>query len=98
MTGGPPHPSGRPEDRSFAAGGALIPSGMVANLASAGLPLEAGLRALSEEAPSRRLRQLLRAMSRELAQGQAPDDVLSRSGSGMPKYLRGLVKAGVQSG
>ncbi|MGD9858363.1 MAG: type II secretion system F family protein, partial [Planctomycetaceae bacterium] len=40
----------------------------------------------------------LRAMSRELAQGQAPDDVLSRSGSGMPNYLRGLVKAGVQSG
>jgi type II secretory pathway component PulF len=64
----------------------------------AGLPLETGLRALSEEAPSRRMRRLLRKMSDELARGTPPDEVLSRPRRGLPNYLRGLIKAGVQSG
>ncbi len=90
----PEHPDGGP----FAAGGAGGPAATIADLVEAGLPLEAGLRALSEEAPSRRLRRLLRSMSRELAQGRSPDEVLSGPGRGVPNYLRGLVRAGVQTG
>ncbi len=91
-------PSEHPEDGPIVAGRAGGAAATIADLVEAGLPLEAGLRALSEEAPSRRLRRLLRAMSRELAQGRPPDEVLSGPGRGLPNYLRGLVRAGVQTG
>ncbi len=74
------------------------PAAYVAQLAEAGLPLEAGLRAFSEEAPSWRLRRTLRRMSSELEQGRPPEQVLSESGRGVPGYLRGLVRAGIQCG
>ncbi len=93
-----PFPPEHPADEPFVADGAGGPTATIADLVEAGLPLEAGLRALSEEAPSRRLRRLLRTMSRELAQGQPPDEVLSGPGRGVPNYLRGLVRAGVQTG
>ncbi|MBX3436443.1 MAG: type II secretion system F family protein [Planctomycetaceae bacterium] len=70
----------------------------VSLLTSGGLSLEAGLRALSEETPSRRLRRVLRTMSHELERGQPLDEVLSRSGTGMPGYLRGLVRGGIETG
>ena len=70
----------------------------VVALVAGGLPLESGLRALSEEVPSRRLSQTLRRMSDELAGGHPPEEVLSQSRRGLPNYLGGLVRAGVQSG
>ncbi|MEZ6051747.1 MAG: type II secretion system F family protein [Planctomycetaceae bacterium] len=86
----------RSGDQSFSSTESVQAS--VATLVSAGLPLESGLRALSEEAPSSSLRLALRRMSDELASGQSPEQVLSRSQWGLPNYLSGLVRAGVQSG
>ncbi len=86
----------RPTDVSFGTTESVQSS--VATLVTGGLPLESGLRALSEEAPSRRLRAALRRMSNELASGKSPDEVLSRSQRGLPNYLGGLVRAGVQTG
>jgi type II secretory pathway component PulF len=83
------------DQRTQAATGA---GGDVTLLVNAGLPLESGLRALSEEAPSRRLQRALARMGNELAAGESVEVVLSRSDRGMPRYVRGLVKAGVQSG
>jgi len=91
-------PSERGSDARRAEDAPVVPAAAVGSLVTAGLPLEAGLRALSEEAPSARMRRLLRNLSRDLAEGQSPEVVLSRPGNGMPVYLRGLVKAGVQSG
>lgn len=73
-------------------------AGSVAMLVEAGLPLEAGLRALGEEVPSLRLRRVLVRMSDELAAGQSPDEVLSRGGRGLPRYIRGMIEAGVRTG
>jgi type II secretory pathway component PulF len=70
----------------------------LALLIGADLPLEAGLRALGEETPRGRFRRTLLRMSRELANGRPIEEVLSRRSGGLPGYLRGLVKAGVQSG
>ncbi len=74
------------------------PASYVAELAAAGLPLEVGLRAFGEEAPSRRLRRTLFRMSDELARGRSPEEVLVGTGRGVPGYLRGLVRAGVRCG
>ena len=71
---------------------------VVVELLEAGLPLGSGLRALSEEAPSGRMRETLRRMSDELAAGRSPDEVFSRGGRGMPYFIGGLVRAGVQTG
>ena len=71
---------------------------VVVDLVSAELPLGSGLRALSEEAPSRRMRRTLRQMSDELDDGLPPEEVFSRGRRGLPHYLRGLVRAGVQTG
>lgn len=70
----------------------------VAALVEAGLPLEAGLKALSEEMPVGRTKHILKRMSRELAAGTPAEEVLSRRGSGLPGYVRGLVRAGICSG
>jgi type IV pilus assembly protein PilC len=78
--------------------GEAAPGAEVARLVNAGLPLEAGLRALSAEAPSRQLHRALEQMGDELAAGEPVEIVLSRSDRGLPHYVRGLVRAGVQSG
>ena len=51
-----------------------------------------------EESPTRRLRQTLRTMSEELSAGAAAEDVLTRGGRGLTRYVRGLVRAGIQHG
>ncbi len=97
------NPTDFPEHDDLRHGGGTLGAtdstlGSVASLVTAGLPLGSGLRALSEEAPSRRLRRALRRMSDELASGQSPEVVLSQSKHGLPDYLRGLVRAGVHTG
>ncbi|MCA9027640.1 MAG: type II secretion system F family protein, partial [Planctomycetaceae bacterium] len=84
-----PGPSSRSTESAFES---------IATLVTAGLPLESGLRALSEEVPSRRLRRAMRQMSDELASGRTPDEVFSHQRKGLPHYLAGLVRAGVQTG
>jgi type II secretory pathway component PulF len=70
----------------------------VRGMVTAGLPLESGLRALAEEAPSWRLRRLLKRMSDELSSGRSAEEVLGKASRGLPAYLSGLIRAGLEAG
>ncbi len=70
----------------------------VAELAKAGLPLPAGLRALAEEWPSRRLRPVLLDLANRIEQGVSLEDALGAIGGRLPVHLRGLIIAGIRSG
>jgi type IV pilus assembly protein PilC len=89
---------GNRHDRTGEPPAAVGPADGAAMLVEAGLPLEAGLRALGEEVPSSRLRYVLQQMSNELAAGSSPEEVLSRGGRGLPRYIRSLISTGVQNG
>lgn len=69
----------------------------LAELSRAGLPVGAGLRALSAELPHRTARAMKRLANR-LDRGEPLDKVLADPKLGLPEHLRGLVMAGVQSG
>lgn len=87
-----------PDDRAQEVPLQSEPASSIAMLVAAGLPLETGLRALSEEIPSRRLRRVLVRMSHELSAGRTPDEVLSGEGTGLPHYIRSLIRTGIQNG
>ena len=69
----------------------------VAELAKAGLPLGAGLRALADELSGWRLPHVLRKIADRLDAGDDLIRTLESQGS-LPNHLRGLMLAGVQSG
>lgn len=73
-------------------------AGHVAELARAGLPLSSGLRALSEELPSRQLRRTLYAASVRLENGESVETVIDQSSQSLPDDLRVLLRAGLRSG
>lgn len=70
----------------------------VAELTKAGLPLGAGLRALADELPGRRLPRVLHNMANRLDAGDDLMGVLELQGRSLPGHLRGLMLAGVRSG
>jgi type II secretory pathway component PulF len=70
----------------------------VAELTKAGLPLGAGLRALADELPGRRLPRVLHDMANRLDAGDDLMGVLESQGRSLPGHLRGLMLAGVKSG
>ncbi|MGA2798427.1 MAG: type II secretion system F family protein [Thermoguttaceae bacterium] len=70
----------------------------VAELAKAGLPLPAGLRAMAEEWPTRRLRRVLLDLADRVEQGVSLEDALGAIGGRLPVHLRGLITAGIRSG
>ena len=70
----------------------------VAELTKAGLPLGAGLRALADELPGRRLPRVLRRLADRLDAGDDLLDALESQGRSLPAHLRGLMLAGVRSG
>jgi type II secretory pathway component PulF len=70
----------------------------LAVLANAGLPLAAGLRAGSEEMPSRRLSAAMSAVAERLEHGRSLDDVLRGSPRMMPEHMLSLVETGVRAG
>jgi type II secretory pathway component PulF len=70
----------------------------VAELTKAGLPLGAGLRALADELPGRRLPQVLHDMANRLDAGDDLLSALDSQGASLPTHLRGLMLAGVCSG
>jgi type IV pilus assembly protein PilC len=71
---------------------------LVSQVATAGLPLAAGLHAYSQEAPSHRMRAALRRLSHDLDAGKALDAALEEQGRLVPSYLRGLIAAGARTG
>jgi type II secretory pathway component PulF len=70
----------------------------LAVIANAGLPLAAGLRAASEEMPSRRLSTAMSAVAERLETGRSLDDVLRGSPQMMPEHMLSLVETGVRAG
>jgi type II secretory pathway component PulF len=70
----------------------------VAQLTKAGLPLPAGLRALSEELPGRRLRAELRGMAARMERGDALEEVFNSASNSLPPHLHGLLVAGLRTG
>ena len=84
--------------RRFTAEESAELAAQVAQLARSGLPLEAGLRALSEELPAGRLTQVLRHVANQLEAGQPIDAALDSQKSRLPAHLRGLIVAGVRTG
>jgi type II secretory pathway component PulF len=70
----------------------------VAQLARSGLPLEAGLRALSEELVAGRLSRVLAKLADQLEAGQPIDAALESQKASLPTHLRGLIVAGVRTG
>jgi type II secretory pathway component PulF len=80
----------------MAAGAARDVGGHIAEVISAGVPLEGGLAAIAEEFPVGRTRRTLREIVRRLESGENLDGVLASSGA--PAYLPALVRAGRRSG
>ena len=73
-------------------------TGQVTQSIRTGLPLESGLRALAEQTRSRRSRQALIRMSESLEQGLPLVDALRVSDAALPRTMRVLVDAGLQTG
>jgi type II secretory pathway component PulF len=70
----------------------------VAELAKAGLPLDAGLLALADELPRGRAARALRGLARQLAAGVSLDAALEAHALRLPAHLRGIITAGLRSG
>lgn len=71
---------------------------VLAELASAELPLSSGLRAAAQEASSRRLASALKGVAKELEQGRSLTDVLAGPRQPLPPHVVGLITAGIRSG
>jgi type II secretory pathway component PulF len=70
----------------------------VAGLADAGLPLPSGLRALRDELPKGRLRNVVGELADRLDRGESMEVAFEALGNRLPAYLRGLMLAGTRSG
>ena len=68
----------------------------VASLASSGMPLESGLRALADELPGQQ--RVLRNLAARLSRGEPFDQAALAADSRLPATLRGLIAAGLRSG
>lgn len=73
-------------------------AGQIANVAAAGLPLSSGLRALSEEVPSAKIRRWLREISERLERGQSLNSVSREATGAWPRYFLAMLEAGQRTG
>lgn len=71
--------------------------GRIGDLARGRLPLVAGLRALSEELPSPRMRSTLREIALRMERGESLESVFQQSFT-FPDDMAGVIKAGLHSG
>lgn len=86
-----------PFEKLSGADAELLASQM-ANVTGAGLPLSAGLRAMSEEVPSFRVRSWLLAISERLDRGQSLDAVARDAEGSWPRYFLAMLFAGQRTG
>lgn len=85
-------------ERNAAIGHLGSVAGQIADITDSSLPLAAGLRALSDEMPSRRLRRGFRLMSRRLETGESLQSVLETQKRLIPSELHGVIDAGLKAG
>ena len=86
------------DDRAqgIAPGDAREISGHIAEIVSAGLPLETGLAAMAEEFPRGRLQRTLQGIVRDLQTGADLEAILARRSA--PGYLAAMMRAGKRTG
>jgi type II secretory pathway component PulF len=72
-------------------------TGRIADVVTAQLPLASGLRAMSEEVPSRKLRRFLGDVSRRIEAGESLESIFQEPGAHLPRNLGGLIQAGIQT-
>lgn len=70
----------------------------MAEIIRGGLPLSAGLRALATELPSKRTRRAIVTISNRLERGVAVDDAVAGQIDNVPRHMRVLLRAGLQTG
>ena len=70
----------------------------MAEIIRGGLPLSAGLRALATELPSKRTRRAIETISDRLEQGIAVDDAVAGQIEKVPRHMRVLLQASLQTG
>ncbi len=70
----------------------------MADIIRGGLPLAAGLRALATELPSKRTRRAIESISDRLEQGVSVDDAVTGQIDNVPRHMRVLLRAGLQTG
>lgn len=97
ITGGP-SAEHQPEPRELSERDFAVVGEALTNLTTGDLPLESGLRALSEEVPSNRVRRALVALSDRLAAGEPLEAVLRSGAVSLPESLRQLFSAGAPAG
>src|SRR5262245_38236480 len=85
-----------PSESTLPAGQAEAVLARAAEIAAAGMPLAAGLRAAAGEADSLRVARALRRLAAELDRGRSLADVLASSR--LPPNLAGLLQAAQRSG
>jgi general secretion pathway protein F len=73
-------------------------SRQIAGLTKAGMPLAAGLAALSEELPRGRLRRSMTELVGSLEEGVPLEQALAAQSERIPPHMRGLVVAGLRTG
>ncbi len=88
---------GRPAKRLTGAEAAALAE-QISGLAAAALPIPDGLRSMAEEIPSGGLRRALLDLAERLERGVPLESALEQMSPAMPDHMRGLVRAGVQSG
>ena len=77
---------------------AAMLAGQMANVVQTGLPLSAGLRALSEEVPSWSVRHWLLAVSDRLDQGHSLNAIAREADGSWPRYFMAILDAGQRTG
>jgi type II secretory pathway component PulF len=73
-------------------------AGRIAQITKSQLPLVPGLRALSQELPSRSMRRGLAALCQRLERGETLESALGEDHQAVPGYIGGLIVLGVRSG
>ncbi|MCX7421263.1 MAG: type II secretion system F family protein [Planctomycetia bacterium] len=77
---------------------AAMLAGQLANVVQTGLPLSAGLRALSEEVPSSSVKYWLLAVSDRLDQGHSLSDIAREADGSWPRFFIAILDAGQRTG
>ncbi|MFB3893737.1 MAG: type II secretion system F family protein [Phycisphaerae bacterium] len=70
----------------------------LASMAKAGIPLERGLRELSEDVQSRRMKKLLEGLAGDLESGASIEEAFEKRREQFPPLYSQILKAGVKSG
>ena len=91
-------PEPLPPQRPLSEAPAAALAAQVAELAKAGVPLEAGLRAAAAELSAGRLSRSLRALADALAAGWPLEKAISEPAVGLPAHIQALLLAAVRSG